>query len=301
VRMRHMKQRLLWGKRERRGLVNELKLGPGGHRVPPGYSESSADLESDAFEERCDRCGVRVTEPMVLHRERCMMNEPYPSRRARSSMPIMEDGEWREAQKFAASLDRCWTCGVRCRRDTVLLHCTQCSMKLGIDEAKLVQSCARAMEKMWPIADRPLDPRQWVHDLINFWRRDIDPTMAKAWPYRGSTIDTAFHLVMDEMDRARALVASVSAPAMVLRARKQTLAIGVPPQASCDMPSLRTSQGTPLEVFAELSHRHGAAEGWLVVVKPRRGATRDDPLEERVIVTPKGHHVIRLTCPHELR
>lgn len=204
--------------------------------------------------------------------------------------------------------DICSMCGVSLERGTAYMHCAPCLATRGIDEQALRRACAAAMTEDWPFQQRRLDARRWAHGLIAFWRNHVDPAESRAIPYRNNTLESAFHYMKQRLCEAG--VAEVWTvpnerqrgldPAMVVRARGESLAIGIATQrriATAD----EGFRNAHVPMFDEFLRLAGEQEGILVVEKLSRRARRDAPVKEIPLITAGGRRITQLRCLQEDR
>ncbi len=204
--------------------------------------------------------------------------------------------------------DICSMCGVLLEKGTAYMHCAPCLATRGIDEAALRRACAAAMAEEWPFQERPLDGRRWAHGLIAFWRNHVDPMESKAVPYRNTTLESAFYYAKRRLSEAG--VAAIWTvpdeghrgldPAMVVRARGDTLALGVATQRRIATAE-EGFRDAHLALFDDFLHLAGEREGILVIEKLSRRAQRDAPVREVVVTTAGGRRVTQLRCMQEDR
>lgn len=204
--------------------------------------------------------------------------------------------------------DVCSMCGVVLDRGTSYMHCARCLATRGIHEPTLLRACAEAMAEEWPLRDRPLDGLRWAHALIAFWRNHVDPMESRAVPYRNSTLESAFYYMKRRLSEAG--VAEIWTvpdesqrgldPAMVVRARGGTLAIGVATQRRIATAE-DGARGAHVDLFDEFLHLAGEREGFLVVEKLSRRARRETPIKEIAVTTAAGRRVTQLRCMQEDR
>ncbi|KYF84335.1 hypothetical protein BE17_50480 [Sorangium cellulosum] len=204
--------------------------------------------------------------------------------------------------------DICSMCGALLERGTAYMHCAPCLATRGIHEQALLHACARAMADEWPSGDRRLDGRRWAHALIAFWRNHVDPMESRAVPYRNSTLESAFYYMKRRLSEAGlAEVWTVPdesqrglEPAMVVRARGETLAIGVATQRRIATTE-DGARGEHVALFDEFLRLAGEQEGFLVIEKLSRRARREAPIKETASTTAGGRRVTQLRCMQEDR
>ena len=216
----------------------------------------------------------------------------------------MHPPDW-EAYESGQPAVRCRRCGGGLVQGTLFHHCAVCLATRRIEEATLIQASARVVEGLWPLGEERLDGRRWAHALIALWRGVIDPTLMRAFPYNTNTLDMTLSLMKQRLLLTDALVRvpdRYGYSEVVLRSRGETLALGVATiDLRRDAPELGVPMNPEQQSLDTLLDYVGLTEGWLIVEKTSRRARRDDPVNEKTVISARGHRVHRLECSNEVR